>query len=227
MSCRLSLSFAPEFSVWLGKYPSLSGSRFPPPRKGSDCAIVRGSLRADASLCLSECCGCCVPAFPDAREAPAGFPSFSATWCYIAVVSDPCISAQTVREGLPPSKNSGLRQWLPWERVKKCQPFLGIPDFILNHSWKIRQYFDVTDFKFPIDFVLCKSPCAEHREGCEMWVWPLVTGWAVSQWLFTPVIPGEGEFFVYLEGPVARRWLGHLRALLGHLFWPPLPAVTG
>ena len=73
-------------------------------------AIVRGSLtcrwrRAGASLCLSECCGCCVPAFPDAREAPTVFPSFSAAWCYIAVVSDPRISAQTVREGLPLVRN--------------------------------------------------------------------------------------------------------------------------
>lgn len=38
-SCRLSFSFAPEFSGWLGKYPSLSGSWFPPPPgKGGDCA---------------------------------------------------------------------------------------------------------------------------------------------------------------------------------------------
>lgn len=41
--------------------------------------------------------------------------------------------------------------------MEKCQPFLGIPDFILNHSWRIRQYFDVTDFKFPIDLCCVKA----------------------------------------------------------------------
>ena len=55
-SCRLSLSFAPELSVWLGKYRlSLGLGLLLPGREAS----VRGSLtcrrhRAEASTCVSE-----------------------------------------------------------------------------------------------------------------------------------------------------------------------------
>lgn len=54
-SCRLSLSFAPELSVWLGKYRLSLGLGLLPGREVS----VRGSLtcfrhRAEASACVSE-----------------------------------------------------------------------------------------------------------------------------------------------------------------------------